>query len=196
MNSTTLTCSLFGNASICSIMSRAFARKCNVGGKRSDKDLGAKLGDILGDKPLCAFNPVAQTAWLIAVSHWSNLVRLRSLSPLHGGEPKNGGERGIRTPGTVLPVQRFSKPSLSATQAPLRSGMCIQRPAAFKGKAVFRPTTSLTVAPGHARGAPNPGAPAPWYRRIPFGGARAAAKGVLPHPRIRRGCPAGSEGEG
>jgi hypothetical protein len=25
---------------------------------------------------------------------------------------KNGGEGGIRTPGTVLPVQRFSKPPL------------------------------------------------------------------------------------
>ena len=34
-----------------------------------------------------------------------------------------GGEGGIRTPGTVLPVQRFSKPSLSATQPPLRVRM-------------------------------------------------------------------------
>ena len=33
---------------------------------------------------------------------------------------KIGGERGIRTLGTVLPVQRFSKPPLSATQASLR----------------------------------------------------------------------------
>jgi len=30
-----------------------------VDGKRSDKGSGAKLGDILGDKPLCAFIPVA-----------------------------------------------------------------------------------------------------------------------------------------
>src|SRR5690606_30675505 len=30
-----------------------------------------------------------------------------------------GGEGGIRTHGTVLPVRRFSKPFLSATQAPL-----------------------------------------------------------------------------
>ena len=29
------------------------------------------------------------------------------------------GESGIRTHGTVLPVRRFSKPFLSATQAPL-----------------------------------------------------------------------------
>ena len=29
------------------------------------------------------------------------------------------GEGGIRTHGTVLPVRRFSKPFLSATQAPL-----------------------------------------------------------------------------
>ena len=34
---------------------------------------------------------------------------------------RNGGERGIRTPGTVLPVRRFSKPFLSATQASLLS---------------------------------------------------------------------------
>ena len=33
---------------------------------------------------------------------------------------KNGGEKGIRTPGTVLPVRRFSKPLLSATQPSLR----------------------------------------------------------------------------
>ena len=31
-----------------------------------------------------------------------------------------GGERGIRTPGTVLPVQRFSKAPLSTTQPSLR----------------------------------------------------------------------------
>ena len=30
------------------------------------------------------------------------------------------GEGGIRTHGTVLPVRRFSKPFLSATQAPLQ----------------------------------------------------------------------------
>ena len=35
-------------------------------------------------------------------------------------EHKNGGEKGIRTPGTVLPVRRFSKPLLSATQPSLR----------------------------------------------------------------------------
>lgn len=34
-----------------------------------------------------------------------------------------GGESGIRTRGTVLPVRRFSKPFLSATQASLRIGM-------------------------------------------------------------------------
>ena len=33
---------------------------------------------------------------------------------------KNGGERGIRTPGRVWPLRRFSKPFLSATQASLR----------------------------------------------------------------------------
>ncbi len=31
-----------------------------------------------------------------------------------------GGEGGIRTLGTLCRVQRFSKPALSATQAPLR----------------------------------------------------------------------------
>ena len=36
------------------------------------------------------------------------------------GLTKNCGEGGIRTHGTVLPVRRFSKPFLSATQAPLR----------------------------------------------------------------------------
>ena len=34
-------------------------------------------------------------------------------------EKRNGGEGGIRTPGTVLPVQRFSKPPPSATRPPL-----------------------------------------------------------------------------
>src|SRR5688572_975417 len=33
---------------------------------------------------------------------------------------QTGGERGIRTPGTILLVQRFSKPPLSATQPSLR----------------------------------------------------------------------------
>src|SRR5580658_5165321 len=33
----------------------------------------------------------------------------------------NGGEGGIRTPGTVLPVQRFSKPPHSATLPPLQT---------------------------------------------------------------------------
>jgi hypothetical protein len=36
---------------------------------------------------------------------------------------KPGGEGGIRTPGTVLPVQRFSKAPLSTTQPPLRTGL-------------------------------------------------------------------------
>ena len=48
-------------------------------------------------------------------------LRRDSLRPSRdAGMAKTGGERGIRTPGTVLPVQRFSKPSLSATQAPLQ----------------------------------------------------------------------------
>ena len=34
---------------------------------------------------------------------------------------ETGGEGGIRTPGTVLPVQRFSKAPLSATQPPLQT---------------------------------------------------------------------------
>ena len=38
---------------------------------------------------------------------------------------KIGGERGIRTPGTVLPVRRFSKPFLSATQASLHMVVCL-----------------------------------------------------------------------
>ena len=40
-------------------------------------------------------------------------------------ECKIGGERGIRTPGTVLPVRRFSKPFLSATQASLHMVVCL-----------------------------------------------------------------------
>ena len=39
--------------------------------------------------------------------------------PIKSGH-KNGGEGGIRTPGTGYPVRRFSKPLPSATQPPLR----------------------------------------------------------------------------
>lgn len=35
-------------------------------------------------------------------------------------EHKNGGEGGIRTPGRLLYLRRFSKPLPSATQPPLR----------------------------------------------------------------------------
>jgi hypothetical protein len=40
------------------------------------------------------------------------------------GEVEIGGERGIRTPGTILLVQRFSKPPLSATQPSLLHVAC------------------------------------------------------------------------
>ena len=46
-------------------------------------------------------------------------------SELKKGRKEIGGERGIRTPGTVLPVRRFSKPFLSATQASLHMVVCL-----------------------------------------------------------------------
>ncbi len=50
-----------------------------------------------------------------------NTGESHGLSPLviFGHAKSNGGEGGIRTPGTVLPVQRFSKPPHSATLPPL-----------------------------------------------------------------------------
>ncbi len=51
------------------------------------------------------------------LSNWKNgSMRLRHFRAGH----KNGGEGGIRTPGTSCPVRRFSKPLPSATQPPLR----------------------------------------------------------------------------
>jgi hypothetical protein len=48
-----------------------------------------------------------------------------------------GGEGGIRTPGTVLPVQRFSKAPLSTTQPPLRNRFWEANAAERKCKADF-----------------------------------------------------------
>ena len=45
---------------------------------------------------------------------------------IYRGFAKFGGEGGIRTPGTILLVQRFSKPPHSATLPPLRPIDCQQ----------------------------------------------------------------------
>jgi hypothetical protein len=55
-----------------------------------------------------------------------------------GFTDKTCGEGGIRTHGTVLPVRRFSKPFLSATQAPLRT------PSFFQGEAKIKINSLLT----------------------------------------------------
>jgi hypothetical protein len=47
------------------------------------------------------------------------LVTLRTASAVAELRRGEGGEGGIRTPGTLLGVRQFSKLLLSATQAPL-----------------------------------------------------------------------------
>ncbi len=49
-----------------------------------------------------------------------------------------GGERGIRTPGTVLSVQRFSKAPLSTTQPSLRSRT---------GRQIYRAQSARRIVP-------------------------------------------------
>ena len=56
---------------------------------------------------------------------WKSLDKKKALkyNNLRANFVNFSGEGGIRTHGTVLPVRRFSKPFLSATQAPLRPAL-------------------------------------------------------------------------
>ena len=56
----------------------------------------------------------------------ASLNKRFSFLPEVGRGKINGGESGIRTRGTVLPVRRFSKPFLSATQASLQGFGCVR----------------------------------------------------------------------